>query len=554
MLDHEALDKNFRFIGLEVIKQVDGALRMLDEPDPGLIRRIRTRDDYIDHLKSIIENTAFAHLGRFGSLTKETIDTIRSLNVVTANLERIADHAVNVALQIEHLEDPAFIHRYSYRPFFEKILGALRTVQHAFASRDATQALRLCESEGELDELYRQRFATILDEMKSRESPAELVTSLLIFHYLERMGDCLLNIGEAILFLSTGERLKFNQIQSLRAAISAERDATGRRPPDVEDLAIEGIWGTRGGTSIGKLREHGEPPGPGRDAEVIYKAGDAEKLRKEKQNIERWRELAPDLPPRVMGYRETDAGATLLIEYLTGNTLQEIVLYHEDTLVDQALHALQNVLRDIWPRTRKDETVRTGFLAQLQKRLDDIYAVHPDFAGRQRHIGSLRLPGFEDLLRENLDLDDRLPAPFSVFGHGDFNLDNIIFEPGSGDIHFIDLHRSATMDYAQDISVLIVSNFRTPVFEENIRKRLGRVMLSIYHFAREFARQQNDPTFEARLALGLVRSFMTSTRFELHQPFAEQMFQRARFLLERLAAHREHGWDTFTLPEEALVD
>jgi hypothetical protein len=109
------------------------------------------------------------------------------------------------------------------------------------------------------------------------------------------------------------------------------------------------------------------------------------------------------------------------------------------------------------------------------------------------------------------------------------------------------------MDYAQDVSVFLVSNFRVPVFEESRRKQLNRIVLSFYWFARQFAAEQDDETFEARLAAGLVRSFVTSTRFELERTFAENMMRRALYLLERLDAHRDAPWETFRLPQQVLL-
>jgi hypothetical protein len=90
------------------------------------------------------------------------------------------------------------------------------------------------------------------------------------------------------------------------------------------------------------------------------------------------------------------------------------------------------------------------------------------------------------------------------------------------------------MDYVQDVSVFLVSNFRVPVFRPRRRAPLNRVIELLLAFARDFARAEEDATFEARLALGLVRSFVSSTRFEIRRSFAEEMLRRAVYLLERL--------------------
>ena len=72
-------------------------------------------------------------------------------------------------------------------------------------------------------------------------------------------------------------------------------------------------------------------------------------------------------------------------------------------------------------------------------------------------------------------------------------------------------------------------------------------------FAREFAREQGDETFEARLALGLVRSFISSTRFDIRRTFAEEMLRRATYLLESLAGVEDGDYASFRPPRDVLI-
>ncbi|MFW5735659.1 MAG: phosphate uptake regulator PhoU, partial [Oceanidesulfovibrio sp.] len=74
-----------------------------------------------------------------------------------------------------------------------------------------------------------------------------------------------------------------------------------------------------------------------------------------------------------------------------------------------------------------------------------------------------------------------------------------------------------------------------------------------YHFAKDYGVEHGDTAFDARLALGLARSFITSTRFELNPRFAKDMFLRGVYLLEKILDHRGKPWDDFVLSEDALV-
>jgi hypothetical protein len=191
-------------------------------------------------------------------------------------------------------------------------------------------------------------------------------------------------------------------------------------------------------------------------------------------------------------------------------------------------------------------------LKQLAARLPDVYAVHPYFRSETGDISGVQVATLEQLIERSENLDDVLVAPFSVFGHGDFNLDNIIYNSVTDTVHFIDLYRSTRMDYFQDMSVFLVSNFRIPEFRPRRRAQINRVIEMQLAFARRFAAEQGDDTFEARLGLGLVRSFISSTRFDIRRSFAEEMLQRGVYLLERLAGAGKE-LKTFRLPSDVLI-
>ena len=59
------------------------------------------------------------------------------------------------------------------------------------------------------------------------------------------------------------------------------------------------------------------------------------------------------------------------------------------------------------------------------------------------------------------------------------------------------------------------------------RRRVAQVASNMHTTAAKFARTQGDKTFEYRLALGLARSFATSTRFVFDKSHARRMFVRA---------------------------
>ncbi len=545
MLTNEAVARNFRLMIVQVRKQLELTGALLDRPSPDLIKRIRDSDDYIDVQKSMIENECFKILSRERIEEGRKVDMLRALNIITSNLERIADFSANIARQTQHLEDHTRLQRFNYRFYFDRMLEGLDSVGKALFDRDASLALRIGYIEDELDHLYQRQLNDILVALRNTSEIGDLITTLFVLHYLERMGDALKNIGEAIILAALGERLKIHQYRVLDEALEAAPELR----ESIQDVGLASIWGTRSGARIGTM-EHGASAD--RRERVIFKEGRPDKLQKERESLKRWSEVAPGLAPQVVEYQEKERGAALLLQYLDGVTLQDVILNGDAEVIDRALDLLEQTQRRIWTDTLQPGPVQVNYMQQLHDRLDDVYRLHPTLDGRSVQVGGLLTRPFGELIEHARSLDVTLRAPFSVFIHGDFNIDNIIYNQREDRLHYVDTHRSRDFDYVQDISVFLVSNFRLPIFSPRKRVLLEAVTLRCLQFARDFAAAHQDETFEARLALGLTRSFVTSTRFELNRRFARNMHQRAVYLLRRLL-NNPGTWSEFVVPSGILL-
>jgi aminoglycoside phosphotransferase (APT) family kinase protein len=140
-----------------------------------------------------------------------------------------------------------------------------------------------------------------------------------------------------------------------------------------------------------------------------------------------------------------------------------------------------------------------------------------------------------------------------VLIHGDFNVDNVIYDDVEDRVRFIDLHRSRSTDYCQDVSVFLVSSFRLQSFDPMFRRHVDWVVESFFDWASGFARDIGDASFQLRLALGVARSYVTSTRFVLDEALARQMFMKSRYILERVIAELGSQPARFRFPKEVLL-
>ncbi len=543
MITFESLEENLKFLVLEVENQVTLTFRLLNDADPDLLEKVSAKDDYVDNLKTIIENECFSRLHGAAGEGSDDIRTIRASHAIAVNLERIADYCVNIARQTEYLIDFNQLHQSNFQEMFTLIQSSIEQVLPALKKQNLPQALRICRSERQLDDLYKENFDWIMARLRTGHFVEDLITTLFIFRYLERIGDSLLNIGEALIFAATGERIKIEQFDALKEVLA--------RPGLEETLTgaeFKSIWGSRSGCRIGRVdMAEGAPT----SAQGLYKEGVRGKIRKEKENIELWEQIVPGLAPRILAYRENSDKATLLVEFFEGRTLDAIILGNDDGTLQAAMTALEKTLEEVWQRTRREQTTPTDYMGQLKARLDTVRRVHPGFMRSWKAIDQLEIRSSEDLIDRCAAIEQAHPAPFRIQIHGDFNANNVIFNPDSGRINYIDFHRSRPADYIQDVSVFLVSNFRMPIFDSYLRQRLNAVIRRFFAFSAGFARDHGDADFELRMALALARSFYTSTRFELNQDFAHDMFTRAHYLMEKVLEHSGAA-SAFRLEREVL--
>jgi len=545
----EGLEENFRFLVLEVTSQMSDTRAFVSAPTHALYDKVVSRDDYIVNLKNIVEDKCYSRIHSARGLSKRDIDRIRGLQIISANLERIADYCVNIAGQMRYLKDLSVLSRQNPAPLFDIIEEGLSRILEVRSRAEVNGALGICRAEFDLDRLYKEAFDELMEELRLGRDLQNGVTAIFIFRYLERIGDSLLNIGEALLFSVIGEKIKIEQFQALQQTLSK----TGFEG-DLGDIDFRSIWGTRSGCRIGRVSPKDgladATTDPTQDG--IFKEGNLKKIRRERENLELWARVSPGTGPRIFSYHEEGDSASMLVEFLPGCTWTEVVLTASQDVLEDAIFVFEQTVGDIWRSTLELGETTLDAMEQLANRLPAVRHVHPDFMRPARNLGQVAMPSTEELVARCRVIEASLRAPMTVLLHGDFNANNIVFDQGAPRVHYVDLHRTRRGDFVQDASVFLISFFRMPIFEPGLRRRINHMIRSFYDYSAEFADDIGDGAWQARLALGLARSLATSTRFELNYDFAREMFLRAHYLMEGLIAHQDKPWEDYRLPKPIL--
>ncbi|PVB59822.1 phosphotransferase [Labrenzia sp. 011] len=539
----KAIRENLHFLCVEIDGQLVQLETFFEDPTAATARRIMDRAGYAHNLKTRIHAACVRQMAGTRKNNRAHL-TLRSLEFIATDLQRIAGLARQSLRHVERIETFETLVPARYPAIVKRVRQGVARVEEAFFRNDSERAIGIGQLQDKIESDYRKLFKIYTREMRNPDAlPADIANSLLVASEFQRMGDSLKAISEAVISANIGQAVNLERYFALQGLIS-DLDGNGG------DMSIETIAETRSGSSISAIRDNRTET-----VAAVFKDGEKSKVKEERQGVKSWHAIYPGLAPKILSYQKRDQSAALLIEHLPGMTFEHIVLNESAALCETALACLSATLKDIWRQTRTSEAAELGSMQQLARRLEEVRRVHPEFRDTAIRFSGERFPSFDALIAEAAAREAKVPAPFSVYIHGDFNVDNIIFDPGEKRIHFIDLHRSRYMDYVQDVSVFMVSNYRLQVLDLETRRRIMNITQSFYKSARAFARKQGDATFEYRLALGLARSFASSTRFIFDKSHARRMWLRARYLIEQATACPPGGEARFRLQmKEIFVD
>ncbi len=139
--------------------------------------------------------------------------TILMVMGITNDLERMGDHAVNIAESVaDHINGTSLRPGDDVLKLFEETIGMVDGAIRAFIDEDAAAGQKVCASDNAIDE----RATRILEGLSASmtKSPASIPENLALLKIagnLERIADLSTNIGEDVIYMTEGRVIKHHQ-------------------------------------------------------------------------------------------------------------------------------------------------------------------------------------------------------------------------------------------------------------------------------------------------------------------------------------------------------
>ena len=205
LLEMAALAEDMLSKSVKALKEQDGALA--DEV---------IRSDKIVNQKEIEIDKHCTRILALLHPEAEDLRTVLMILKINNDLDRIGDHAVNVAERAIFLADKPLVKPLIDIPrMADHAIEMLKESLDAFVNKNADLAIEVCKKDDTVDELYKQVIRELVTYMAQDPTTVERSLSLiLVGRELERVADLATNIAEDTVYIVRGQIIKHHAMDS----------------------------------------------------------------------------------------------------------------------------------------------------------------------------------------------------------------------------------------------------------------------------------------------------------------------------------------------------
>lgn len=197
-----------------VEESITKSLEALKKQDIKMASEIQEIDHQIDKFEIAIEEQCIELIARHqpvGADLRFLIGVIKMNN----DLERMGDHAVNIASYIAYLiEQPRIKSVSNIWSMAREVKEMLNDSVKSFMDNDATRAQKVCERDSVVDEMRDETIRILLTYMLEQpETIGSAIPLLLVAKNLERIADLSTNICEDVIYIAQARVIKHHAEQ-----------------------------------------------------------------------------------------------------------------------------------------------------------------------------------------------------------------------------------------------------------------------------------------------------------------------------------------------------
>lgn len=199
------LNEELTEMSTHIVDVIEQTLKAFEENDQEMASKIIQNDRTVDEMERSIESRCLSLMLRQQPVARDLRHISMALKVVT-DLERIGDHAADIAELVLHLDDKKSEYMIQVLPnMVESVKAMLQSAIDAFIRKDVLLAKKVEKQDDVVDEYFNQVKKSVAVLMQQSQEADKAVDLLMIAKYLERIADHAVNVCEWTEFHDTGE-------------------------------------------------------------------------------------------------------------------------------------------------------------------------------------------------------------------------------------------------------------------------------------------------------------------------------------------------------------
>ncbi|WP_423792947.1 phosphate signaling complex protein PhoU [Methanocaldococcus indicus] len=196
------------------IDQTEKAVLAFINGDKEEAKKIRKRDTAIDLLEMKIEEKCIKALALYHPVSSDLRELFTSIKI-SSKLEKVGDNAAKICRIILKSEYEGKRENQLLLVMKDYLILMIKNAMIAFKNRDEDLAREVYNMDKKLDELYEELYRSMISKILENPSKNLTVATEIIFagKYLERSGNIVSSIGDRIVYMITGERIKEEELE-----------------------------------------------------------------------------------------------------------------------------------------------------------------------------------------------------------------------------------------------------------------------------------------------------------------------------------------------------
>jgi len=198
-------------MGLEVERILQGSMDALKALDRSQAEYWIAEDLKVNDYERRVDELCVRLIATQQPVAKDLRKIISAMKIA-ADLERMSDLAIDIAKVVKRIEGPLMKELIDIPKMADQSMDMMRKGLVAYINEDMAVAEELATLDDEVDHLYGQIVRELVELMGRRpETLNQGMYLAFVGRYIERIADHATNIGESVVYISTGERKDLNK-------------------------------------------------------------------------------------------------------------------------------------------------------------------------------------------------------------------------------------------------------------------------------------------------------------------------------------------------------